>query len=113
MRRLLVLVIVAILAVQGAAHADEPADIPAFFTKKITATQVKIYAKDIVGIGKVQFLLDGKEIAWVNADTDADPKLRLQNQKAYLVRTVNLSPGKNRIEIQVDGGRAWFATYSR
>ena len=96
-----------------AALADEPADVPAFFTKKISATQVKVYAKDIVGIGKVQFIVNEREIAWVRAESRGDPKLRIENSYPYLVRTVTLSPGKNRIEIRVEGGRAWFATYSR
>jgi hypothetical protein len=105
--------IITLLMVSPAALADEPADVPAFFTKKISSTQVKVYAKDIVGIGKVQFWVNGREIAWVRAKTQFDPKLRIENSDPYLVRTVNLVPGKNRIEITVDSGRAWFATYSR
>ena len=95
-----------------AALADEPSDVPAFFTKKVSQNQIKIYAKDIVGIGKVQFMVNEREIAWVRAESASDPKLRIENSFPYLVRTVTLSPGKNRIEIRVDGGRAWFATYS-
>lgn len=91
---------------------DEPADVPAFFTKKISDTQVKVYAKDIVNIGKVQFFVGDREIAWVRATSADDSKLRTYNGVPYLVRTVTLEPGKNRIEIKVDGGRAWFATYS-
>ena len=94
------------------ASADEPADVPAFFTKKISDNQVKVYAKDIVNIGKVQFFVGDREIAWVRASSADDPKLRTYNGVPYLVRTVTLEPGKNRIEIKVDGGRAWFATYS-
>ena len=112
MRRLLAAVL-ALWLLAPAALADEPADVPAFFTKKISATQVKVYAKDIVGIGKVQFMVNEQEIAWVRAKSRDDPKLRIENSYPYLVRTVTLSPGKNRIEIRVEGGRAWFATYSR
>ena len=112
MRRLLATVMALGLFVP-AAIADEPADVPAFFTKKISETQVKVYAKDIVGIGKVQFLVNEREIAWVRAESVSDPKLRIENSYPYLVRTVTLTPGKNRIEIRVEGGRAWFATYSR
>ena len=104
--------LLAMLLIAPAAAADEPADIPGFFTKKISDTQVKIYAKDVVGIGKVQFWVDGKEIAWVRAESIKDPKLRIQNSAAYLVRTVELKPGKNRIEIRLNGFRAWSATYS-
>ena len=95
-----------------AALADEPSDVPAFFTKKVSQNQIKIYAKDIVGIGKVQFMVNEREIAWVRAESASDPKLRIENSFPYLVRTVTLSPGKNSIEIRVEGGRAWFATYS-
>ena len=102
----------ATLLVGPAALADEPADVPAFFTKKISDTQVKVYAKDIVNIGKVQFFVGDREIAWVRATSSDDSKLRTYNGVPYLVRTVTLEPGKNRIEIKVDGGRAWFATYS-
>lgn len=103
----------ALLLVAPTALADEPSDVPAFFTKKISQTQVKVYAKDIVGIGKVQFMVNEQEIAWVRAESASDPKLRIENSYPYLVRTVTLAPGKNRIEIRVEGGRAWFATYSR
>lgn len=111
MCRLLGLVL-ALILLSAPAQADEPADVPAFFTKKISDTQVKVYAKDIVGIGKVQFLVGGKEIAWVRATSPDDKKLRTYDNVPYLVRTVTLRPGKNRIEIKVDGGRAWFVTYS-
>lgn len=111
MKRWLGLVVTASLLAVPAA-ADEPADVPAFFTKKISDTQVKVYAKDIVNIGKVQFFVGDREIAWVRATSPDDSKLRTYNGVPYLVRTVTLDPGKNRIEIKVDGGRAWFATYS-
>lgn len=106
-------VLLSLMLLAPSALADEPADIPGFFTKKISNTEVKVYAKDIVGIGKVQFWVNGREIAWVRAETRDDPKLRIQNSAPYLVRTVELSPGKNRIEIRLNGTRAWFATYSR
>lgn len=111
MKRLATLVTgLALLALPSG--ADEPADVPTFFTKKISDTQVKVYAKDIVGIGKVQFFVGDREIAWVRATDSEDPKLRTYKGVPYLVRTVILEPGKNRIEIKVDGGRAWFVTYS-
>lgn len=108
----LVLIAMALGLLAPAALADEPADVPAFFTKKISDTQVKVYAKDIVNIGKVQFFVGDREIAWVRATSADDPKLRTYNGVPYLVRTVTLDPGKNRIEIRVDAGRAWFATYN-
>lgn len=74
---------------------------------------VKLYAKDIVGAGKVQFMLGGKEVAWVRAEDEPDPKLSSANGFSYRVRTVDLAPGKNRFEILVDGERVFSATSVR
>lgn len=83
------------------------------WTKKLTASTVKIYTKDLVGAGKVQFMLNGNEVAWVNATSSEDPKLRNAGSASYLVRTVNLVPGrKNVIEIWVAGVRASRTAYS-
>ena len=74
---------------------------------------VKMYAKNIVGAGKVQFMLNGKEIAWVRATSAADSKLRTANGASYLVRTVDLVEGqKNVLEVYVDGVRTTRAAYS-
>lgn len=73
---------------------------------------VKVYAKNIVGAGKVQFKVNGEEIAWVRAMDNTDPKLRFANDAYYLVRTVELSDGKNAIEIFVDGERVRRAAYT-
>ena len=59
----------------------------ASWTKNLNDGTVKMYAKNIVGAGKVQFMLNGKEIAWVNATSAADSKLRTANGASYLVRT--------------------------
>lgn len=72
---------------------------------------VKMYAKDPVGDGKIQFFVDGKEIAWINAVDLTDPKLSFASSNPYLVRSVELKPGKNRFEIKLDGVRVWRATY--
>jgi hypothetical protein len=52
------------LTVQGALLVQERQQ-PVFssWTKKISDSQVKLYAKNIVGVGKVQFFFNGKEIA--------------------------------------------------
>ena len=76
---------------------------------------VKMYAKNIVGAGKVQFMLNGKEIAWVRAANTSDSKLRLAGAEgaAYLVRTVDLVEGKkNILEIYVDGVRTTRTAYT-
>jgi len=76
---------------------------------------VKMYAKNIVGAGKVQFMVNGEEIAWIRATTFADPKLRLAGAQgaAYLVRTIDLVEGqKNVLEIYVDGVRTTRTAYT-
>ena len=76
---------------------------------------VKMYAKNIVGAGKVQFMVNGEEIAWIRATTFADPKLRLAGAQgaAYLVRTIDLVEGqKNVLEIYVDGVRTTRSAYT-
>lgn len=82
------------------------------WTKLLPNGSVKVYAKNIVGAGKVQFKVNGEEIAWVRAVDEADPKLRFASDSYYLVRTVELSEGKNAIEIFVDGERQRRAAYS-
>lgn len=77
----------------------------AFFIKRISPTEAKVYAKNIVGIGKVQFKLNNREVAWIRALSTADRKLRFANGAYYLVRTIKLKPGKNALEIYLDGER--------
>ena len=85
----------------------------ASWTKNLNDGTVKMYAKNIVGAGKVQFMLNGEEIAWVNATSAADSKLRTANGASYLVRTVDLVEGqKNVLEIWVDGVRTARSAYS-
>ena len=74
------------------------------WTKKLNDSSAKIYAKDVVGVGKVQIFFNGKEIAWVNATSESDSKLRTANGAHYLVRTVELVKGqKNILEVHLDG----------
>jgi hypothetical protein len=83
------------------------------WTKKISDSEVKVYAKNLVGAGKVQFFVNGLEVAWVRAADSTDPKLRSANGAYYLVRTVELVAGqKNVIEIYVDGERVKRAAYA-
>lgn len=72
---------------------------------------VRVYAKNIVGLGKIQFFVDGEEIAWVRAVDATDPKLHKVGAASDLVRTVKLHEGKNRFEIKIGGTRAWRTTY--
>ena len=92
-----------------------PSEALASWTSNQNDGTVKMYAKNIVGAGKVQFMVNGKEIAWVRAATTADPKLRLAGAEgaAYLVRTVDLVEGqKNVLEIYVDGVRTTRSAYT-
>ena len=78
---------------------------PAFWTKDIGNGEIKLYAKNIVGAGKIQFFHNGKEVAWIKAVDALDPKLRAANGSYYLVRTLKLVNGKNVFEIKDDGER--------
>ena len=89
------------------------ADLVTSWTKNLNDGTVKMYAKNIVGAGKVQFMLNGEEIAWVRATSAADSKLRTANGASYLVRTVDLVEGKkNILEIYVDGVRTTRTAYT-
>ena len=106
-----------VLLVQDALSVSASAAVvnsfPTAWTKKISDSEVKVYAKNLVGAGKVQFFLNSKEIAWVRAESDSDPKLRLANGSGYLVRTLLLVAGeKNVIEIHVDGERVRRNAYA-
>ena len=82
-------------------------------TRNLGDGAVKMYGKNIVGAGKVQFMLNGKEIAWVNATSEGNPKLRTANDAYYLVRTVYLIKGqKNILEVHLDGVRIKRAAYN-
>lgn len=83
------------------------------WTKKQSASSIKFYAKSPIGEGKIQFFANGREIAWVNAVDETDPKLTFASGYPYLVRTFELAPGKNRVEIRLDGVRIWRATYAK
>ena len=80
------------------------------WTKQTSAAEVKVYARGVVGVGKVQFFVNGREVAWVRAADGSDPKLRTPSAGpmagvSYLVRTVPLVAGKNAFEVHVDGQR--------
>lgn len=99
-----------VVAFEQVQAEPEPDPILAVWTKRI-GNQVKVYAKNIVGEGKIQFKVNGKEIAWVRAADETDPKLREANGFYYLVRTVDLKPGKNAIEIYLEGERLRRSAY--
>jgi hypothetical protein len=77
------------------------------WTKFLDATdELKIYARDLVGQGKVQFMVNGNELAWIRATSAADSKINVASDG--MVRSVFVSDmlvGRNVIEIYVDGVR--------
>jgi len=86
--------------------------------RRTSDSEAKMYVRDIEGAGKVQFMLNGREIGWVRASDATDPKLRVADSgamagRAYFVRTARLEPGKNVLEIYVDGERVRRVAYGR
>jgi len=90
---------------------------PRGWTRFIGNDQLKIYARDIVGAGKVQFFLNGREIAWVRATDGSDPKLNVRSAAGEpgdgMVRTVTAAAGRNVLEIYVDGERVARRIFTR
>jgi hypothetical protein len=70
--------------------------------KDTESNTVKVRVFDVIGAGKVQIFVNGKEVAWINAADANDPKLFGE----YLVRTIELKSGKNAIEVFVNGVRS-------
>ncbi len=89
------------LRVSGSAASSGAASEVRPSTRLIAENSLKVWAFGAVGAGKVQIMLNGQEVAWVNAASADDPKLR----DGYLVRTLTLAAGKNVIEVYVDGER--------
>ena len=85
------------------------------WTRFIFATnELKMYARDVVGQGKVQFFMNGREIAWIRAVDATDPKLNVMNDG--MVRSVfvsNMIQGKNAFEIYVNGVRIERRIFTR
>jgi hypothetical protein len=77
-------------------------------TKLKEDNTVKVWVFDVVDAGKVQIFHNGKEIAWVNTTDSSYSKLT----SGYLVRTIDLAPGKNVIEVYVDGIRVDRKAYT-
>jgi hypothetical protein len=91
---------------------EAQAKIKAWTKQNETGNKVSMYAKNPVGVGKVQFLHNGKEIAWLKAVDASDPKLKSRGGANYLTRTVELVAGKNTFEIYVEGKRIRRASYA-
>jgi thermitase len=75
-------------------------------------SSVKLYAKNIVGAGKVQFYVNGREVAWtrVRDAEDFDGRApRVAGGSVYLVRSRDLVAGRNELRIKVDGQWVTFS----
>ena len=100
------------LNTEPTAADSEPAE-PRGWTRFMGDGSLKFYARDIVGAGKVRFVLNGREVAWVRATDATDPKLNVGPAAARdgLVRTVgvgsrwSLDAGRNVLEIYVGENR--------
>ena len=91
-----------------------PSMVPAGFSSiKRVGNSVRLFVLNPEGLGKVQFKINGREIAWVRAVDASDPKLRNVTGRAYFVRNANLKAGKNAIEIFIDGKRVKRNAYTR
>ena len=89
--------------------ASDAAKATGYWTKR-NGDNVKLYAKNVIGLGKVQFFMNGEEIAWIRAEDKTDPKLRVITEgpmtgASYLVRDRDLPVGKNVFEIYLNGER--------
>ena len=71
------------------------------WTRAMGDGTVKLYARDVVGAGKVQFFHNGREVAWIRAVDATDPKLNVVSDG--MVRTRALVSGRNVFEIKVNG----------
>jgi hypothetical protein len=71
------------------------------WTKDMGDGTVKLYARDLVGAGKVTFYHNGNEVAWIRAIDATDPKLNVLSDG--MVRTRTLVSGRNVFEIKVNG----------
>jgi hypothetical protein len=86
--------------------------------RRLSEGEAKVWVRDVVGEGKVQIFLNGRELGWVRAIDATDPKLRVPSTgpmagRAYFVRTAQLAPGKNVLEVYVEGERVRRVAYTR
>jgi len=87
---------------------------PRVWTRAFADGTVKMYARDLLGAGKVQLYHNGVEVAWVRAIDETDPRLNVgaDGSRDGIVRTRTLVPGKNVFEIWVAGERVRRAAYT-
>jgi hypothetical protein len=98
------------IVISGSAIATETIQSTARPSTKLKEDNtVKVHVFNVVGAGKVQIMLNGEEVAWINTNDPDDSKLLNE----YLVRTLELADGKNVIEIWVNGVRIDRKAYTK
>jgi hypothetical protein len=102
------LVVQSAIVVAGSSAATSSGEVRPS-TKRMADNTAKVWVFGVAGSGKVQILVNGREIAWVRTEDSSDSRLT----NGYLVRTVELSQGKNVIEIYVAGERVRRVAYTR
>jgi hypothetical protein len=97
------------LTIQDGILVKETGEVKAsdtFLIKYKSAGLIKMYALAPVGAGKVQFLVNGKEVAWIRAQGEEDPKLRTfdktEQRGGYFVRSVSVE-GATSFAIALEG----------
>jgi len=85
------------------------------WTKDFGSNQLKLYARGVIGAGKVSFRQNGREIAWVTAVDGTDPKLNVGTPGARdgMVRTATPVMGRNVFEIYVGNERVARRIFTR
>jgi hypothetical protein len=81
------------------------------WTRDFGNNQLKLYTREIIGAGKVRFVVNGREIAWVRAVDGNDRKLNVAGDG--MVRTVTAVPGRNVFEIYVGDERVVRRIFTR
>jgi formyltetrahydrofolate synthetase len=81
------------------------------WTRDFGNNQLKLYTREIIGAGKVRFVVNGREIAWVRAVDGNDRKLNVAGDG--MVRTVTAVPGRNVFEIYIGDERVVRRIFTR
>lgn len=107
------------VSVEG--HGPSDGDFSAWTKVLGNGRQLKFYAKYLKPGAKVQFMVQGgsgeyEQVAWKrisDGDLNDDGSYSNLQNHVYFIRTIDLSPGKNRVRILVDGEVVWGTkTYS-
>ena len=103
-----------VMPINIAGAATEPGALRSW-TRDFGNNQLKLYARGVIGAGKVSFFQNDREIAWVRAVDATDPKLNVGTPGARdgMVRTATPVMGRNVFEVYVDGERVVRRIFTR